>query len=688
VHRQQATAVNYTYTSESIQAAFDPWLTQRSPSDDGEMRMFCPVCEVPGVSRTPSASINPAKGKWNCLGKCGEGGSIAALAQEKSVEIRGTRTRTSTQPKKPEFPPPLDDQDKRLYWHDKFMHGECADFFDFLTQERGLNVETLEFFKIGADGERITIPIMHRGQCINVRRYLPHAPSSARKMLNLPGHGSPAMLAFTETLTGNSLPVVVAEGELDAALLWQEAQGRLAVVTGTGGSGKPPADVSALRGREVWVAYDNDDAGRHGAEKFAAHAKAAGALARILDLTRLGLTGNGADVSDYLLRGGTVDALLTEMARLRSEPGGDDGLVGEIAELMVQSDETQILDFMGDMLTDEQIGELDPPAWTVQGWALIDNYTSIYGEPGVMKTFAILDLLRSVRAGVPWLGNLTQRGAALLFEGEGLTQLQPRIAAWNAYQQLAAADLAPGLSGAVSVDLSTPEGVARVVRTVRAAESLWGEPVLMVAFDPAVEFMPNEDVETMDLFTRGVRALARYLHIAVIVGHHSNAAGERARGGDQMRMRAGVHVRMERIDQERGVVGVVQEKNRFAAPLAMEVAPLPQGDSLVLTLEGRMSRAEYAAARENADRTANAVRQRARVREFVVANQADAEKTVMEVLAGNPWLSGRKVRAAAHGIGTETVQTVLAALTTRGALVTRPAPRNSTEYALASEVNA
>ncbi|OJX63904.1 MAG: hypothetical protein BGO95_06890 [Micrococcales bacterium 73-13] len=488
-----------------------------------------------------------------------------------------------------------------------------------------------------------------------------------------------------------TLPVLLTEGEGDCLLAMQESDGQYVAVAVTGGAGTVPRDLSKLAGREVYVAFDLDDAGRKGMDKMVAALGKAGARAAALDLARLGVSGRGADLSDYFRAfGGTAAKLTAELERLRALGPDDDGLVAALADLMVQGDESAVQDFLPDMLTDEQIGELDPPAWTVHGWALIDNYTSIYGEPGVMKTFAILDLLRSVRAGVPWLGNPTVRGATLLFEGEGLTQLQPRIAAWNAYQELSPADLAPGLSGAVSIDLSTPEGVARVVRTVRSAEARWGERVRVVAFDPAVEFMPNEDVETMDLFTRGVRALARYLHVAVVVGHHSNAAGERARGGDQMRMRAGVHVRMERIDPERGVVGVVQEKNRFAAPLAMEVAPLAVEDSLVLSMEARMSRAEYAAARASAERTSGVERQRARVRELVVANQSDNDRVVLDYLRGNPWQSGRKVRAftAGKGIGTDATGNTLESLAVRGLVVTRPAPRNATEYALPEDVTA
>lgn len=401
--RRRRPAVVTTYTPAALLASrLGDYITQPEPTGDGEMRMFCPICEVPGESRTPSASINPTLGKWHCLGKCSEGGSILALTQQLGVKIRGSASRASTAKKKPALPEPLDDQTKPLYWHDKFMRGECAEFLDFLTQERGLHPDTLAYFHIGADGERVTIPVYVRSQCVNVRRYLPHATGGKQKMLNLPGHGSPAVLAFTETLAGNSLPVVVTEGELDALLLWQESAGRLAVVTGTGGAGTPPPDVSALRGREVWVAYDNDDAGRKGAEKFAARAKAAGAHVRVLDLARLGLSGDGADVSDYLLRGGTVEALLAEMERLRSDP------------------ETPRERFKVVSAAD-LAAPVPPMQWLVRGVFPLDTYGVLAGEKKTLKTYTDLALALAVASGEPFLGEFTVPAAqpVLMYLGEG-----------------------------------------------------------------------------------------------------------------------------------------------------------------------------------------------------------------------------------------------------------------------------
>jgi len=594
--RRRATVVK-TYTPESVQAAFGHWLADPDggPSDKGELRMFCPLCEEPGTSHSPSASINPALGKWNCLKTDDHGGAIGALARELGVQIRATATRSTPQ-QNVTVPPALEDQDKPYGWHDQFMAGARSDFFDFLTQERGLHPDTLRFFKVGTDGDRITLPIRFRGKWRQVRRYLPHAVRPTPKILNIKGFGR-AMLAYSETLTGNTLPVVVTAGELDALLLWQEAAGALAVVTGTGGEGTVPRDLSALRGREVFVAYDLDDAGRKGAQKFATAARSAGAHVHVLDLARLGLSGDGADVSDYLLQGGTVDALMAEMESLRGglEDGLDD-VLATIQQMFLAADDVAD-DHLAEGLTDDQIAELDPPRFAVYHWLQAGFFSDIYGAPGVMKTYGLLDIALHVRAGIDWHGHATDRGAVLLYEGEGLAQMRDRLDAWKQHYPDAA--LAPSLSFQRFVDLTRPEGVAAVARTVRRFEARTGVPVRLVIFDPLVEFMTgDENGEGTELATRGLRALAQYLDIAVLVAHHSNAAGDRARGADFLRMRAGAHIRMERLED--GMVGLVQEKQKNSAPLAMILQPVEVAKSLVLDDVGTMPADAYSARKTRA----------------------------------------------------------------------------------------
>src|SRR5690606_12305834 len=65
---------------ETVRLAFTRW-TASTEGSDGEIRIFCPMCEDPDESKSPSASINPISGLFNCQ-KGNHGGTIYALVQD------------------------------------------------------------------------------------------------------------------------------------------------------------------------------------------------------------------------------------------------------------------------------------------------------------------------------------------------------------------------------------------------------------------------------------------------------------------------------------------------------------------------------------------------------------------------------------------------------------------------------
>lgn len=306
----------------------------------------------------------------------------------------------------PEPPVLTDVGDQWLDWHDRLMDRAQdpdtieAELLGFLTGQRGLSTEILERFKVGYDGERLTIPIKLRGKLRNVRRYKPGASKS--KMISWPEHGS-SQLYPVEVLQEHpgTVPVLFCEGELDALLANQVSGGQYVAVTGTGGASGPPKDLSALAGRRVFIAYDSDDAGVKGAAKLAERLSAAGATPHILDLTTLGAQpGSGEDVTDYFTRyGGTVDRLAAEMDRLT-------GVVREAFRPVTAADLAQPVPAM---------------RWLVQGVWPEGSYGVLAGEKKTLKTYTSLALALSVASGEPFLGkfHVPEIRPVLMYLGEG-----------------------------------------------------------------------------------------------------------------------------------------------------------------------------------------------------------------------------------------------------------------------------
>lgn len=650
--------------------------------------MFCPVCEDPTQSASPSASMNAEDGIWNCL-KGNHGGSIYALAQdlkrERGFDIRGafstSRGEVARSPRTP-----LEDQNKPLEWHDNLA--DLPEQIDWALEFRGVTFETLARAHVGHNGQAWTFPARTGARWMQTK-FIQYPANGSKKVTQTPG--ARAMLWPMRFVQNEpTLPVLLCEGEWDALLADQESAGKYVAITGTGGAGTPPDDLSRLARREVFVCYDADDAGREGARKIAERLRAEGARVHVLDLTRLGLpssSSRGADISDFFLQhGGDADKLAVEMERLRN--AGDDlvdnDVLRGIESLFLANDDEQRTTLIDKVRSDEDIASMNPARYVIEGWLPVGFFTVFFGEPGSKKTFVILDMLRTIRAGLPWHGHDVTAGAALLFEGEGLEQLQARIVAWDEHHDNPA--LLPGGSLDDPVDMTTPQGVASVVRTVRDFEELHDTEVAVVAFDPLVEYMNGEENgDGMELATRGLRALARYLDIAVVVGAHTNASGERARGSDHLRMRSGAHIRVEALGNALDLVGLVQEKQKNGERRALQLLPVPLVRSLALEDYRSMSAAEYWVDKSGAEREERrTVRLRERA-EISAERDTTARDLILSAVREQPGISQRQLldKTVGSGVGSAALLSVRDALVAEGLLVTSTGARQATLHHLA-----
>lgn len=168
-------------------------------------------------------------------------------------------------------------------------------------RQRGLTDETIDYFKLGWDGTRYTIPVMVGGQVVNIRRRRDDANrrEKGEKMLNTAGFGTATV--FNQDCLKAAETVIIAEGEFDTMLLVQHGW---TAVCGTAGCGTfKPEWLSLFASKRVYVCYDNDLAGNSGAAKVAA---LFGERARIVTLPEE--VGEAGDVTDFFVRLGYTDA--------------------------------------------------------------------------------------------------------------------------------------------------------------------------------------------------------------------------------------------------------------------------------------------------------------------------------------------------------------------------------------------
>ncbi len=165
----------------------------------------------------------------------------------------------------------------------------------YLCEARGISDAVIDRFLLGWNGSRITIPIFDRdGKFIFFKLAKdPDDKNDGPKMLA--ATGTRAELYGWERVLGKPEQIIICEGEFDRLVL--ESRG-FAAVTSTGGAATfRPEWAEALRTiPTIYTCFDNDAAGRAGAERAARLIP----QARVVRLPEE--VGEGGDVTDFFVR--------------------------------------------------------------------------------------------------------------------------------------------------------------------------------------------------------------------------------------------------------------------------------------------------------------------------------------------------------------------------------------------------
>src|SRR5215467_11317014 len=175
------------------------------------------------------------------------------------------------------------------------FHENLPDRIRQYLNARGIPNEIFDLNLIGWNGWQITIPIFDRDGNIAFFKQAkdPEDKTDSPKMIAWPkGHME---LYGWENLKGDPSDIIICEGEFDRLAL--EANG-FKTVTSTGGARAFKKDwTNEFESiREVYICFDNDEAGKAGAlrvGRLIAHAKIVALPSEV---------GEGGDVTDYFVR--------------------------------------------------------------------------------------------------------------------------------------------------------------------------------------------------------------------------------------------------------------------------------------------------------------------------------------------------------------------------------------------------
>ena len=305
--------------------------------------------------------------------------------------------------------------------------------------------------------------------------------------------------------------VFIVEGEKDVDRLWALD---VAATCNAGGAGKWSSVLTEhLRGADVVLLPDNDDAGRNHAAVVGASLKDVACSVNVLDLP--GLPPKG-DATDWLNAGNGAVQLydLVERTARPWRPAAPESRFGAV--LWTGLDAVK--------------GRHD---WLVDGMMFCGDLGLSYGASQSGKSFLSVDMGLAIARGEPFLGKRTKKGAVLYQAGEGGLGLISRLKAYRQYHGLAAKDL-PFVLLPSRVDLYAHDGDADAFLSEILAFKAWlTEPLALVVIDTFATASPgaNENAsEDVSRVLRNAQRIQEEAGCAVLLVHHKNASGEKPRG--------------------------------------------------------------------------------------------------------------------------------------------------------------
>lgn len=310
-------------------------------------------------------------------------------------------------------------------------------------------------------------------------------------------------------------PVFIVEGEKKVDLLREQG---VPATCNHGGAGKFPEDlVQHFAGADLILLPDNDDAGRQHMDLVARRLEGTARRIRKLDLP--GLPPKGG-VDDWLPNGGSAEALY-DLVDAMAAPF-------EASPYVSQFGAVEWMDF------DNPGPSYD---YLVKGVLTRGEQSMLLGESQSGKSFLAIDVAMAVARGVEWFGHKVRRGGVIYQAGESAVGVRRRrFPAYRRFYDCGSIPL-PVVLLERPVDFYTSdEQVDAFIDECR----YWGrrfegtgaplELIVIDTFNKATPGANENDGKDMGLVLARCDRIRRETGAHVMLVHHLNAGGTKARG--------------------------------------------------------------------------------------------------------------------------------------------------------------
>lgn len=216
-----------------------------------------------------------------------------------------------------------------------------------------------------------------------------------------------------------------------------------------------------------------------------------------------------------------------------------------------------------------EIDAMPPLAFQIESILPITSFAVMFGEPSCGKSFVALDMAFCIAAGIEFHAHSVKPGRVVYVAAEGVQGLSKRVPAWfAAHSDL---DMNAVLKNVSFVAEAIQFSDAHAVDSLLSAiETLPQNPALIVIDTLARCTVGKDENSSRDMgeFIASCDRLKAATNAAVLVLHHTSAAGERERGSTSLRGAADAMFRVDAVKKNETI-----ERIKFKCSKAKDSAP-------------------------------------------------------------------------------------------------------------------
>lgn len=256
---------------------------------NGEYNVCCPFphSDHAGnryVEKNPSAHINPESSVFHCK-SCGLGLSEANfLAKIEGISYKDALVTLSLLEKSP-----------YNSWETFSLNLKASPPTIQMLADLGIDINTIDLLQLGFSGDGVDFPVFMYGEILDVRNYKPERDPKV-----IGRKGSKNLILPFDLWREDERDTLLVAGEKDMAVA--RSRGFNAITFTGGEQSFPKLFKRSFKGRNVYIVYDNDAAGRDGAQKAAHFILEAGGFPYVVTGHYDVCTEKGEDLWDFFMK--------------------------------------------------------------------------------------------------------------------------------------------------------------------------------------------------------------------------------------------------------------------------------------------------------------------------------------------------------------------------------------------------